>query len=180
MKKARKARKREEMSFHDINRYAAASSTPRDGRLPSPPQSPVSAGRASSSKFSHAQAATTYLPKPILLPDTFGSQPGQDFVNYMSHFDNACAPSGYTHEQCLRLLPARLVGVPHEMLTDIVTNSPNITYREAVEALRARLEPPQLALMHEATLRQRVKLATETQYAFAQELRRLARQAYPG
>ena len=49
------------------------------------------------------------------------------------------------------------------MLTDIVTNSPNITYREAVEALRARLEPPQLALMHEATLRQRMKLATETQ-----------------
>eukprot|EP00117_Sycon_ciliatum_P015434 scpid98680/ scgid15273/ len=101
---------------------------------------------------------TTSLPKPILLPETFGSQPGQDFVNnYMSHFDNACALLGYTHEQCLRLLPARLVGVPHEMLTDIVTNSPNITYREAVEALRARLEPPQLALMHEATLRQRMK-----------------------
>ena len=114
------------------------------------------------------------------MPDTFGGPGSQDFSTYIQHFNSACQINGYTPAQKLLLLPARLVGAPHDIFQDILTGTPNITFQQAVDALRARLEPPQQASMHEAALRQRSKLPHETQYEYAAELRRLARRAYPG
>ena len=81
------------------------------------------------------------LPKPVLLPETFGNQPGQDFTTYMRHFVHTCELSGYDDEQKLRLLPARLVGTAHEMFTEILTHTPDINFSDAVEALHVR--PPE-------------------------------------
>ena len=86
----------------------------------------------------------------------------------MRHFVHSCELSGYDDDdQKLRLLPACLVGIAHEMLTEILTHTPDMNFSDAVEALHVRLESPQQALMHEASLRQRVKLASETQHGYA-------------
>jgi len=125
----------------------------------------------------HANA----LPRPILMPDTFGgSGKAEDFSTYMQHFRSTCDVNGYDDEQKLQLLPARLLGTAHDLFTAVLANEPHLTFSSAVRALQERLEPPQQAQMHEAALRQRHKLAHESQYDFAAELRRLARRAYPG
>ena len=120
------------------------------------------------------------LPRPILLPKVFGRAGNEDFSAYLKHFNDACHLNGYSEEQKLLLLPTRLVGTSHELLETILLSDADISFHEAVEALRSHLEPPQQAQMHEAALRQRLKLTHETQYAYAMELCRLAAKAYPG
>ena len=127
-----------------------------------------------------ASASASALPRPILLPEVFGRAGNEDFSAYLKHFNDACHLNGYSEEQKLLLLPTRLVGTSHELLETILLSDADISFHDTVEALRSRLEPPQQAQMHEAALRQRLKLAHETQYAYAMELRRLAAKAYPG
>ena len=83
------------------------------------------------------------LPKPVLLPETFGNQPGQDFTTYIRHFVHTCKLSGYDDDQKLRLLPARLVRTAHAMFTEILTHTPDINFSDTVEALLTT--PPSLA-----------------------------------
>ena len=101
-------------------------------------------------------ASASALPRPILLPEVFGRAGNEDFSAYLKHFNDAC---GYSEEQKLLLLPTRLVGTSHELPETILLSDADISFHDAVEALRSRLEPPQQAQMHEAALRQRLKLA---------------------
>jgi hypothetical protein len=116
--------------------------------------------------------------KPIILPDTFSGEMGSKWDTWIVHFNNCAEVNQWDDAAKLMFLKVRLIGraqTAFQQLSDVNQAS----FDAAVNALLKRFEPESKREVYLAEFYARQRKPTESWADFGEDLRELARKAYP-
>lgn len=121
-------------------------------------------------------ASESKLMKPRKTPASYNGTTA--WRSYVSHFEVCARLNSWTLEEMGMYLAASLDGAAQEVLTNLEWNE-KADYFKLVQCLEQRFDPEHQEEMFRAELKSRVRKPKETIPELVQDIRKLARRAYP-
>ena len=109
-------------------------------------------------------------------PDTYDGR--SSWTDFITHFEIVCSLNKWSSEIRALQLAASLRGAARSVLTDLKPRQLE-NYHELKDALRTRFEPRNQTEMYRAQMNGRYRKRNESLSELAQDIKRLARLAYP-